>query len=114
MIELNKRSIEPKRRYVKLVNLVHARKVIAKMVDEKNKSPSQIVEENNWQQISNVEEIDKLCIEIMLEYPKAVKDYCRGKLQAKYIFINHIANKTNDRANLALVSKKLEEFLNNY
>lgn len=50
----------------------------------------------------------------MLEYPKAVKDYRRGKLQAKQFLINHIAKKTNDRANLALVSKKLEEFLNNY
>jgi len=49
----------------------------------------------------------------MLEYPKAVKDYRRGKLQAIKFLINHIAKKTNDRANLALVSKKLEEFLKN-
>jgi len=50
----------------------------------------------------------------MLEYPKAVKDYRRGKLQAMQFLINHIAKKTNERANLALVSKKLEEFLKSY
>ncbi|XP_022171407.1 glutamyl-tRNA(Gln) amidotransferase subunit B, mitochondrial [Myzus persicae] len=127
MTELNKRSIEPKQSEIpssfigeivdlldnKLVNLVHARKIISKIFDEKNKSPSQIVEENNWQQISNDEEIDKLCKEVMLEYPKAVKDYRRGKLQAIQFLINHVAKKTNDRANMAIVSKRLEEFLKN-
>ncbi|CAH1720926.1 glutamyl-tRNA(Gln) amidotransferase subunit B, mitochondrial [Aphis gossypii] len=127
LTELNKRSIEPKQSEIpssvigevvdlldnNTVNLVHARKVIAKIFDEKNKSPSQIVIENNWEQISNIEEIEKLCKEVMLEYPKAVKDYRRGKLQAIKFLISHIAKKTNERANLALASKKLEEFLKN-
>lgn len=78
-----------------------------------NYSDFQIVKENNWEQISDIEEIEKLCKEVMLEYPKAVKDYRRGKLQAIKFLISHIAKKTNERANLALVSKKLEEFLNN-
>lgn len=49
----------------------------------------------------------------MLEYPKAVKDYRRGKVQAIKFLIGHISKKTNDRANLAFVSKKLEELLKN-
>lgn len=47
----------------------------------------------------------------MLEYPKAVKDYRRGKVQAIKFLIGHIAKKTNERANLAMASKKLEELL---
>lgn len=47
----------------------------------------------------------------MLEYPKAVKDYRRGKTQAIKFFIGQISKKTNNRANLALVSKTLEELL---
>lgn len=121
------------------MNLVYARKVIAKLFDEKNKSPTQvslffkvtsskikqsftqklkskccyfqIVEENNWKQISDVKVINKLCKEVMLEYPKAVKDYRKGKLKAIKFLISHVAKKTNDRANLASVSKTLEEFL---
>lgn len=49
----------------------------------------------------------------MIEYPKAVKDYRRGKLQALKYLIGHIAKKTNNRVNLAYTSKKLEELLKN-
>lgn len=49
----------------------------------------------------------------MLEYPKAVKDYRKEKVQAIKFLIGHIAKKTNDRANLALVSNKLEALLKN-
>lgn len=54
-----------------------------------------------------------MCKEVMVEYPKAVKDYRKGKKQAIKFLVGHIAKKTNDSANLALVSKKLEELLNN-
>lgn len=47
----------------------------------------------------------------MLEHPKAVKDYRRGKVQAIKFLLGQIAKTTNDRANLALASKKLEELL---
>jgi len=47
----------------------------------------------------------------MCEYPKAVKDYRKGKVQAIKFLIGHISKKTNERANLALVSKKIEELL---
>jgi len=49
----------------------------------------------------------------MLKYPKAVKDYRKGKVQSIKFLIGHIAKKTNDRANLAFVSKQLEELLKN-
>lgn len=49
----------------------------------------------------------------MQDYPKAVKDYQRGKVQAIKFLVSHVAKKTNDRANLAFVSKKLEELLKN-
>lgn len=47
----------------------------------------------------------------MLEYPKAVKDYRKGKVQAIKFLVGQISNKTNNLANLALVSDKLEELL---
>jgi len=58
-------------------------------------------------------EINNLCKEVMLKYPKAVKDYRKGKVQSIKFLIGHIAKKTNDRANLAFVSKQLEELLKN-
>lgn len=117
-----------------ILNLAYARKVIALLFDEKNKFPAQvsmfkqkttynhnyydkciryfqIVVENNWEQISDLKEIEELCIKVMLEYPKAVKDYRRGKIQAIKFLLGHLAKKTNNRANLALASKKLEELL---
>lgn len=50
----------------------------------------------------------------MFEYPKAVKDYRRGKTQAIKFLLGHIAKKTNDRANLAFASEQLEKLLKNY
>jgi len=49
----------------------------------------------------------------MLKYPKAVKDYRKGKVQAIKHLIGHIAKNTNERANLAFVSKQLEQLLKN-
>lgn len=72
-----------------------------------------MVNENNWKQISDINEIDKLCKEVMEDYPKAVKDYRRGKVQAIKFLVGQIAKKTNDRANLAFVSNKLKELLEN-
>ncbi|XP_050520196.1 uncharacterized protein LOC126893759 [Daktulosphaira vitifoliae] len=95
------------------LNLDYARKVIEKLIMNTNLSPLKIVMENNWRQITNENEIIELCKEAMLDLPKAVKDYRKGKIQAIKALIGSIAKKTNKRANLALVSKKLEEFLNN-
>lgn len=66
---------------------------------------------NNWKQITDDNEILKFCEEVMAEYPKAVKDYKKGKVKAIKALIGSIAKKTNDRADLASVSKKLEELL---
>lgn len=49
----------------------------------------------------------------MLEYPKAVNDYRKGKVRAIQFLIGHIAKKTNDRANLAIVTNTLEVLLKN-
>lgn len=47
----------------------------------------------------------------MLENPKAVNDYRKGKLKVLKFLIGKIAVKTDEKANLALVSKKFEELL---
>lgn len=49
----------------------------------------------------------------MIECPKAVKDYRRGKVKALKFLVGQIAKQTNSRANLACVSDKLEELLKN-
>ncbi|XP_050434227.1 glutamyl-tRNA(Gln) amidotransferase subunit B, mitochondrial [Adelges cooleyi] len=93
------------------LNLAYARKVIGELLQSVNKSATEIVIKNNWKQITNDSEILKFCEEAMVEYPKAVKDYKKGKVKAIKALIGSIAKKTNNRADLASVSKKLEELL---
>ncbi|VVC36675.1 Aspartyl/glutamyl-tRNA(Asn/Gln) amidotransferase, B subunit,Aspartyl/Glutamyl-tRNA(Gln) [Cinara cedri] len=95
------------------LNISYAKKVIAKLFDESDKSPSQIIEENNWEQICDVEEINKICEAVLVENPKAVKDYRRGKVQALKFLTGQIAKKTDHRINFNVALKKLEELLNN-
>jgi Asp-tRNA(Asn)/Glu-tRNA(Gln) amidotransferase B subunit len=49
----------------------------------------------------------------MIECPKAVKDYRRGKVQALKFLIGQLAKKTNNKVNLAYASNKFEELLKN-
>lgn len=73
----------------------------------------QITVENNWKQICDIEEINKICVDIMLENPKAVKDYHKGKVQAIKFLTGQIAKKTDHLVNFNIALKKLEELLKN-
>lgn len=47
----------------------------------------------------------------MLEKPKAVKDYKRGKTQALYAFMGAIAKNSNNKADMSKAAKILKELL---
>jgi aspartyl-tRNA(Asn)/glutamyl-tRNA(Gln) amidotransferase subunit B len=73
--------------------------------------PSNIVDENNWRQMSDDSELEKIIKEIIKKNPKAVEDYKSGKQNALQFLAGQIMAQTRGTANpekaMALLAKLL-------
>lgn len=87
-------------------------KLLLKQVIFKNpKTPTEIMMENDWQQISNREELHKICEAVLSENPKVVEQYKKGKTKVFKALLGAVVNKSNNRANMSKVDKILKELL---
>lgn len=71
----------------------------------------QIVERNDWSQITDEAELRKICQDTLKECPKEVELYKKGKHKLFRFFMNRIKTSTNEKANLGHVEKILKEML---
>ncbi|XP_064638051.1 glutamyl-tRNA(Gln) amidotransferase subunit B, mitochondrial-like [Lineus longissimus] len=105
-----------------LVDLLHSRKitnniglkVLSIMLEchpRDQKSPRDIVEENEWFAIHDEETIAKRCEEIIAANPKAVAQFKRGKKKVFKYFVGEVHKLTNNCTNPKLVNKILKEKL---
>nr|CAD7426548.1 unnamed protein product [Timema monikensis] len=67
-----------------------------------------ITEMNGWAQITNPLEIKKICEDVIIMNPDLVAKYLQGKTKIFKALIGEVAKITNQRANMALVTKELE------
>ncbi|XP_076622256.1 glutamyl-tRNA(Gln) amidotransferase subunit B, mitochondrial isoform X2 [Colletes latitarsis] len=91
--------------HAKIINFQIVRKILNQCLDGLEKKPIQIVEENNWFCISNEEELEKLCIEIIEKNPKLVQKYKAGKTKVFKKFLHEAIKITDDRADMGQISK---------
>ncbi|XP_057318580.1 glutamyl-tRNA(Gln) amidotransferase subunit B, mitochondrial [Microplitis mediator] len=97
----------------KRINLLVVPKILSVLIDNPDKMPEQIVQEFDWAQIDNDEELIKLCQKIFEENPKMVTQFKNGKAKVLKAMLGAIAKKTNNRANMQKVSKMIPELLKN-
>lgn len=94
----------------KLISFNQARSIFEKMtIDDKN--PSVIADELGLKQNSNEEEIKKIVIETIEEFPQSVIDYKAGKDRAVGFLVGQIMKKTKGKVNPAITSKLVVEVL---
>ncbi|MCL5011065.1 MAG: Asp-tRNA(Asn)/Glu-tRNA(Gln) amidotransferase subunit GatB [Patescibacteria group bacterium] len=86
---------------------------IAKMVMgemfHKGRDPSRIIEENNWQMVSNESEISSIVKKIIKENPKATDDLKKGKKTSLQFLIGQAMAKTKGKANPDVLKNLIEK-----
>ncbi|KAG8225261.1 hypothetical protein J437_LFUL006493 [Ladona fulva] len=95
----------------KSINLVTGRKVLQLVIDGDSRTPYLIVQENKWFQISDEEQIRKICVEVVNSNPKLVQKYKSGKVKFFGAFMGEVAKKTKQKGNMVLAEKILKELL---
>lgn len=94
-----------------VINLQVAKKVLEELICGPTKSPTEIVKLNHWSQITDPDEIDKICQEVMLKNPKMVKQYKNGKKKVLRALLGEVAKSTNERAKMSLVEQQFKTLL---
>lgn len=96
------------------LNINLARLIINEMILHKGqKSPQEISDEHNWKQISDINEIRKICNEVLSSDngKKMVNQYKSGKSKVLFAIAGEINKKTDNRINMAKVMDFLNEVL---
>jgi len=73
--------------------------------------PSSIVDENNWKQMSDDSQLEKIIREVILKNQKAVRDYKLGKENALQFLTGQVIAQTRGKANPQIVQKNLKKLL---
>lgn len=73
--------------------------------------PFQIVEMKDWFQITDPEEIKKLCEDAIRQNPDVVQKYLAGKKKLLFALLGYISQTTNERADMNLITKQLLKLL---
>jgi len=87
-----------------------AKDVLARMFAD-GSDPSDIVQEDNLRQISNVSALDETVKKIIQENPKPVEDYKKGKTVALQMLIGKVMKETKGAANPEVVREVLTKLL---
>ena len=94
------------------VNLNLSRMILQDMI-ETLKSPKIIADENNWKQITDDAEIQKICKEVLATESgkKMLKAYKLGKTKVLLAIAGEISRKTENKINMAKVMEILKELV---
>lgn len=95
----------------KVVNLIIAKKILHEIISDAKKSPKEIVEERNWFLISDEKQLEQMCLEVIEKNPKIVSGFKKGKKKLLNALLGEMAKITEQRADMALVSKIMERLL---
>ncbi|XP_006613194.1 glutamyl-tRNA(Gln) amidotransferase subunit B, mitochondrial isoform X2 [Apis dorsata] len=95
----------------RIINQHILRRLLNKLLNESNKMPEQIVEENNWFMISSEEKLEILCLEVLKKNPKWVKKYKRGNKKIFKKFLHEVVTLTGGCAEMVKVSKIMTKLL---
>jgi len=101
--------------FVKMIYKGEISSKVAKMVviDMFNtgSDPSDIVDENNWRQVSDDLEIEKIIKEVISKNPKAVDDYKKGKNNAFQFLVGQIMAESRGKASPEIAKEILVKLL---
>jgi aspartyl-tRNA(Asn)/glutamyl-tRNA(Gln) amidotransferase subunit B len=112
---MNKLSRDPKD-FSKIINMLTDGKIstkVARYLISRDEDPIKLVEKEDLLQISDIEIIKKIVLEVIDENPKEVEKYQKGKTNLLQFFIGKCISKTQGRCNVNLLDEILKNALEN-
>lgn len=85
--------------------------VLNEMVQQPERSPKQISDENNWKQITDGAELEKICRQAIEGNPDLVAQYRSGKEKVFKALVGAAYKVAQQRANMNSVVDKLKDML---
>lgn len=96
----------------KVSHTIAVQKIFPKMMEEQNKSPLQIAEENNWIQESDSGALEEFVKQAIAKYPEKVIEYNNGKASLLGLFMGEVMKlskgKADPKAATEIVKKMLQ------
>jgi aspartyl-tRNA(Asn)/glutamyl-tRNA(Gln) amidotransferase subunit B len=86
-------------------------KVVVEEMCRSGKTPQAIIEEKGLVLISDVDEIDKIVLQVIEANPKTVEQYRQGKTSNFGFFVGQVMKATGGRANPQTVNEILKKRL---
>ncbi len=96
--------------YQQEINSKTAKMVLAEMFNT-GEDPSDVVEANNWGQMSDMGQLEKVIADILAKNPKAVSDYKSGNKNVLQFLAGQVMGATRGTANPATVQEMLKKLL---
>lgn len=72
-----------------------------------------LIKEKGWSLITDENEIDKLCLEVIENNPKLVQLYTAGKVKVLRAMLGLLVKNTQNKLDMSVASKRLEDLLKN-
>lgn len=88
-----------------------AQEVLQLLINGDPRTPAKIIEENDWWQITDVEQLTQLCQTVISENPKDAKKAARGKERVLNSLMTKVNALSNSRAQMKLAKKIMSELL---
>ncbi len=95
----------------KVSHTIATQKIFPKMLEELNKSASQIAEENNWIQESDSSALTELAKQALSKYPEKVAEYKNGKTSLLGLFMGELMKLSKGKADPKMASDLMKELL---
>lgn len=95
----------------KVSHTIATQKIFPKMLEELNKSASQIAEENNWIQESDSSALTELAKQAIAKYPEKVVEYKNGKESLLGLFMGELMKLSKGKADPKMASSLMKELL---
>lgn len=99
---------------VELGSITHnlaAHQLFPLCLQERSKSPKQLVDENGWALVDNNDELNNFVQEVIQAFPDKVKEYHKGKKGLIALFIGEVMKKSKGKADPKLVNQLVQEAL---
>ncbi|RIA88294.1 B subunit of glutamyl-tRNA amidotransferase [Glomus cerebriforme] len=87
------------------------KKVLLQMVSGDKRLSSDIIQEKGWKQLTNMNELEIICKNILSQNPEQVQQYKQGNKNIYRWFVGQVMKETKSKANPKLVNDILTKYL---
>ncbi len=95
----------------KVSHTIAIQKIFPIMIEDQNKSPSQIAEENNWIQESDSGALTEFVKQAIAKYPEKVIEYKNGKTTLLGLFMGEVMKLSKGKADPKITTELVKEML---